>query len=233
MKMIHIEDHGAIETIVEQVRHEAVLLQLTTVYALVSAPTQRGVEQLNALKDRLSGKNYGTLIGRADRFIEQALPGALPESFNSAEQLEEMCGAFVRTAFTDSNFDSPVIRAGTHQGLLLEGAHRELFCRVEEDLASDVDRDLWNGCEVSSLLGTSANLSGDPLGSITDFERAEQFARDRGVGLFVRCETSIDEKGSYPILEFAGNQVSVHRDGPGLERLIGNLPSDMRQTLAA
>ncbi|MDG2083374.1 MAG: hypothetical protein P8K66_00275 [Planctomycetota bacterium] len=233
MKTIHIEDTGAIETIVERVRHEVVLLQLPTVYTLIAAPTREGVEQLNAHKNRLEGKNYGTVLGRADRFLDQARDGEMPKHFNVATRLEDMQGAFIRTVFTDRKFNSSVIREGTHQSLVLDGIHRSLFRHAEESLSDQYDRELWGGCEISNLLCTSANLSGDPLGSITDLSRAEHFSKSRGIGLFVRCQESQHEKGSYPIFEFSGQRVSIRREGPGMEKLIERFPQQLRPVIAA
>ncbi|NCF55987.1 MAG: hypothetical protein GWP41_06935 [Planctomycetia bacterium] len=233
MQQIHIEDPNAIETIIEHVRHEAVLLQLPTVYTLVAAPHQQGVSQLNHLKDRLDGKNYGTVMGRAERFLQQVRPGALPSYFQGIRQLEEMQGAFVRAAFTDQDFESPVLRNGTHQSLILDGVHRSLFCHAEDRLQDEVDLDLWGGRRVSSLLCTSANLSGDPLGSITDRQRALTFAKERGIRLFVHCNADDQAKGSYPIFEFAGDSVSVQRKGPGLDRLLAKIPASIQQNGAA
>ena len=62
MQIIDIQDRGAFEIILQRVPHEAVLLQLPTVYTLVAAPARAGVEQLDRLKASLSGKNYGTVM---------------------------------------------------------------------------------------------------------------------------------------------------------------------------
>ena len=233
MKRIHIEEPGAIETVIEWVRHEAVMLQLPSVYSLAAAPTARGVEQLNLLKNRLSGKNYGTVMGRVDRFLGQAQTDAMPKYFREFDRLEELDGAFVRTAFASNDFNSAVIRNGTHQSLILDGIHRKLFVQAEENLSDMMDLDLWGGCEMTSLICTSANLSGDPLGSITDRKRAEAFALERGIGLFVTCEQDTNSAGSYPIFEFSGNEVSVQRDGPGLDRLMTRIPASIQRVSAA
>lgn len=233
MKRIHIEDPGAIDTIIDWIRHEAVMLQLPSVYSLAAAPTSKGVGQLNLLKDRLEGKNYGTVMGKAERFLAQAQSGSMPRYFSEFDRLEELEGAFVRTAFASEDFNSAVIRNGTHQSLILDGIHRELFVQAEEKLADMMDLDLWGGCEVTSLICTSANLSGDPLGSITDQKRAEEFARERGIGLFVTCEQDLNSTGSYPIFEFDGDQVAVRRDGPGLERLMNRIPASIHRVCAA
>ena len=233
MHSIDIHEAGALQTILDHVREEAVLLQLPTVYTLVAAPTRQGVEQLNRLKDRLSGKNYGTVMGRCENFLNQAIEGALPTYFRSARRLERMQGAFVRTAFTAEDFNSSVIRGGTHQSLILDGIHRQLFCQVEEALVDSMDLDLWGGREVSSLLCTSANISGDPLGSITDHARAVDFVQQRGIGLLVTCDPDLSSHGSYPIFEMGADSVSVQREGPGLHRLLAEIPSELQPRIAA
>lgn len=233
MNSIDIAEPGALQTILDHVREEAVLLQLPTVYTLVAAPTRQGVEQLNRLKDRLSGKNYGTVMGRCNSFLDQTLEGALPHYFRSASRLERLQGAFVRAAFTSAEFNSPVIRGGTHQSLILDGIHRKVFRQVEDALADSMDLDLWGGREVSSLLCTSANISGDPSGSITDHDRAVEFARQRGIRLMVTCEPARSGQGSYPILEMAANSITVQREGPGLKRLLHEIPSRLQPQIAA
>ncbi|MGE4619220.1 MAG: hypothetical protein AAEJ04_05360 [Planctomycetota bacterium] len=233
MQIIDIQDDGAFDIILDRVKREAVLLQLPTVYTLVAAPNQSGVEQLNQLKDRLSGKNYGTVMGDGESFLGQALEGALPTFFSSASRLERLRGAFVRTAFTASDFNSPVIRGGTHQSLILEGIHRDLFRQAEVVLSDSTDPELWGGRNVSSLLCTSANLSGDPLGSITDRVRAVEFARQRNVGLIVTCEMAQAGLGSYPIFELSPDSISVQREGPGLERLLNQIPARLKPAKAA
>jgi tRNA A37 threonylcarbamoyladenosine synthetase subunit TsaC/SUA5/YrdC len=233
MNSIDIAEPGALQTILDHVREEAVLLQLPTVYTLVAAPTRQGVEQLNRLKDRLSGKNYGTVMGRCNRFLDQTLEGALPHYFRSASHLERMQGAFVRAAFTSADFNSPVIRSGTHQSLILDGIHRKVFRQVEQALADSMDLQLWGGREVSSLLCTSANISGDPLGSITDHDRAVDFARQRGIRCMVTCEPDHSSQGSYPIIEMGSDSISVQRKGPGLGRLLGQIPRELKPQVAA
>lgn len=233
MKRIHIEEPGALETIIDWVRHEAVMLQLPSVYTLVAAPTAQGVSQLNLLKNRLSGKNYGTVMGKTDGFLRNARAGAMPRHFSEFDRLEELQGAFVRTTFASKDFNSEVIRNGSHQSLILDGIHRKLFVQAEEKLADLSEPDLFGGCEVSSLICTSANLSGDPLGSITDRIRAEEFARERGIGLFVSCQEDQTSTGSYPIFEFNGDQVSIQRNGPGLDRLMTRIPAAIHRVNAA
>ncbi len=228
MQIIDIQDEGAFETILQFVRTEAVMLQLPTVYTLVAAPTTAGVEQLDRLKDRLDGKNYGTVMGSCNGFLSQTLEGALPGYFRSAHRLERLQGAFVRTRFTSDQFDSPVIRGGTHQSLIVDGIHRDLFRHVEAALSQSVDRDLWGGRSFSSMLCTSANISGDPLGSITDEERAIDFAHQRGIGLMVTCSAARTALGSYPIFEMARDSISIQREGPGLNRLIGEIPKALQ-----
>jgi tRNA A37 threonylcarbamoyladenosine synthetase subunit TsaC/SUA5/YrdC len=233
MQIIDIDADGAFETIVKHVRTEAILLQLPTVYTLVAAPTREGVSQLDGLKDRLSGKNYGTVMGSCEKFLSQTLEQALPPFFRSASRLERMRGAFVRTAFTSEDFNSSVIRGGTHQSLIVDGIHRDLFRRVETALADSIDPELWGGREFSSLLCTSANISGDPLGSITDRVRAVDFVQQRGIGLMVTCEKARTGLGSYPIFEMSPESISVQREGPGLNRLLREIPGALQSATAA
>ena len=112
MKRIHIEEPGALETIIDWVRHEAVMLQLPSVYTLVAAPTAQGVSQLNLLKNRLSGKNYGTVMGKTDGFLRNARAGAMPRHFSEFDRLEELQGS--ELARLPELFSSDYVPVGSH-----------------------------------------------------------------------------------------------------------------------
>lgn len=53
--------------------------------------------------------------------------GTLSPELDSVEGFKLLTGAFIRITVAPETFNSPMVRAGTHQGLLLEGPHRELF----------------------------------------------------------------------------------------------------------
>lgn len=200
------------------------MLQMPSVYVLLSSATKRGVEALNSTKRRLPKKNYGTAIGSLSQFHALALPGVLPDELATPQLMNCMTGGFIRYAVQNESFNSPVIRNGTHQGLLVEGKHRSLFRAIESEFKNEADPELFGGKNYTAPLCTSANLSGDPLGSITDWERAYNFAKITKIPLIIRCEDVHAEEGSYPIFYFRQNKVTVERHGPGLQEIKERLP---------
>ncbi len=200
------------------------LLQMPAVYVLLAPATQKGVDALNHTKLRLPQKNYGTAIGDIQKFHALAFPGALPAELNGPEDLDQLTGAFVRFAIGQPNFNSATVRGGTHQGVLVEGPHRELFTAVEESFSRQAERNLFCGHAYTAPLCTSANLSGDLLGSITDWDRAYRFAKQRRLSLVIRCEPAPEDSGSYPIFYFQGDKASIERHGPGEEAIKRRLP---------
>ena len=154
-----------------------------------------------------------------------AMPHRLPHELSKPESLDCMTGAFMRFFVQHDNFNSPVIRNGTHQGVLVEGPHRAMFKAIETAFASQAEPALFGGHHFSAPLCTSANRSGDPLGSITDWERAYAFAKERKIGLVVRCEPAKNAKGSYPIFSFHANKVTIERQGPKEEEIKRRLPA--------
>jgi hypothetical protein len=99
---------------------------------------------------------------------------------------------------------------------------------LEAAFSEAADPELFGGHSFSAPLITSCNVSGDPLGSITDEARALEFMSDRGVELWVRPAESSSESGSYPILALGREGITVGRDGPGLDRILGGMPGGGR-----
>ena len=93
--------------------------------------------------------------------------------------------------------------------------------------------ELFGGHTFSAPLITSCNVSGDPLGSITDEARALEFMRARGVELWIRPAEVATESGSYPILELREEGIYVGREGPGLEQILRSMPEGSRVGRAA
>jgi hypothetical protein len=102
-------------------------VQMPTVFVLLAPPNSEGVSRLNRTKIRLPAKNYGTALGDLQSFYAMATPGTLSPELDSVEGFKLLTGAFIRITVAPETFNSPMVRAGTHQGLLLEGPHRELF----------------------------------------------------------------------------------------------------------
>jgi len=224
MRVIHIAEPGAAEAALAAIRRHAILVQLPTVFVLLAPPSRDGVRWLDCAKQRLPDKNYGTAIGDLDRFAAMALPGTLPPELETADALRVLTGAFIRCRVAAAAFGSPLVRAGTHQGVLLDGLHRDLFTALEAGLADVGEPDLFAGHLYIAPLCTSCNLSGHPLGSITDWDGAHRFAVDRDIPLVVRGESAAGEAGSYPIFELERDRITVKRSGPRLAEIRAALP---------
>jgi tRNA A37 threonylcarbamoyladenosine synthetase subunit TsaC/SUA5/YrdC len=224
MRVMHLSESGVAEAAVEAIRRDAILVQLPTVYVLLAPATRAGVGWLDRSKRRLPNKNYGTAIGSLERFAAMVLPGTRPPELATAAGLTTLTGAFIRCRVAPADFNSPLVRHGTHQGVLLDGPHRELFTAIEAGLADMADPDLLAGHAYTAPLCTSCNLSGDPLGSITDWERARRYAVDRAVPLVIRGEPAVGQAGSYPIFAIERDRIAIEREGPLMEEIKAALP---------
>lgn len=228
MNILDIGAPGAIERAVEAIQAEAIVVQLPTVFVLLAAPTARGAAQLDRAKTRLPGKNYGSAIGSLGAFWALADPEQLPPAFSAAADFEPMTGSFIRVRVQGRDFQSTTVRDGSHQGLLLDGVHRQLFRRIEASFAGPPPDPIWGGGDYRAPLCTSCNLSGDPEGSIVSLPRALAFAESRGVGLVLTGPASAGALGSYPIFGFEPQRVVVHREGPGLDAFKRRIPAALR-----
>ena len=228
MKITSINHPATAELAIREIHQRPILVQFPTVFALLAAPTSKGVRQLDESKIRLGGKNYGTAIGSLDNFVAQARPDHLPDDFRSVEHYAKLAGSFIRLPFRDSAFQSKTIKNGTHQGLLLTGVFSNLFQQIEASFATYSPDEIWNYSNYCAPLCTSCNISGDPDGSIVQFDKALNFARSLGIKLFITADKTATEKGSYPILGFEKQRVSIHRDGPGLDTFKTKIPAPLR-----
>lgn len=226
MKTITINSMRAPELAIDAIHQAPILVQLPTVFVLLAAPTSAGATQLDNLKTRLPGKNYGTAIGALTKFIGQADSAYLPREFSRPGHYKMLNGSFMRLPFRNEECESKTIRNGTHQGLLLPvGPYTELFKRIESTFEFYAPDPMWMGKNYCAPLCTSCNVSGDPEGSIVDYEKAQMFAEERGIGLFITATRSSTEKGSYPIFGFERDTVRIYRDGPGLAALKTRIPA--------
>ena len=230
MKKMWINDKGLVEEIMNIFHSDypVVMFQLPTVYTLIAPPTQAGAQALNHAKKRLPEKNYGSAIGNLNVFHRLANKGSLPEELDSPEKLELFSGAFMRIDVGDSDFNSVLVRSGTHQGLLLNWPFRDVFIELEKAIKPMVEPELFQGKSYASVLCTSANLSGDPKGSITKWSRARRFARNRAIKLVIRTHSTEDVLGSYPIFYLTPNKVEIKRHGPREKEIMCRLPEYLR-----
>jgi hypothetical protein len=152
------------------------------------------------------------------------LPDFLAEEADAARLLE---GAFIRLKISESGTESPAVTNGTHQGLLLsQGPERNLFIAIENAFIKDHSNPVFAGAHYHAPICTSANISGDALGSIVDLDRALQFGRERSIPLLISNSQFVSQQsGSYPIFAFDHNKVRITRQGPNQERILCSLPS--------
>lgn len=212
-RCLDIRAPTTVGAIIDHLRFAPVLIVLPPVYALIAAPTRYGVAGLNRMKQRLPGKNYGTAVGDLEKFWNMVDPHSIPSGFDGPSDLESTHDVFFRCQVADSNIQTPVVRDGTHQTLILDGVHRSLMCEIEAAFERQAEPALFAGHPFSAPLITSCHLSGDPLGSITDPIRGRDFIDGQNVTLWVRESSSTDEAGSYPILELEKSGLSVQREG--------------------
>jgi len=227
MREISIEDSSLNVEVLAVFRSEnpVFMLRMPAVFVLMAPPTELGIDALHRTKNRLLGKNYGTAIGRVERFFELANKEHLPPFIRSADDLNKFTGSFIRFRIGDTAFNSDLVCNGTHQGVLIEeGAHRSLFTTLEDFCLEMAEPHLFEGKIYPAPLCTSANISGDVLGSITNLERALAFGRDRALPLFVNSNLVDEAKGSYPIFAITKNKISIERNGPGEQRIHVQIP---------
>ncbi|SOD99127.1 hypothetical protein [Spirosoma fluviale] len=228
MTILPFSDPAALALAIQAIYQGPILVQLPRVFALLAAPTCRGARQLDDTKVRLPGKHYGTAIGSLAKFVAQAQAECLPAAFNRCEQFRALTGSFIRLPFHSATVQSTTLLNGTHQGLLLDEEWRALFEGLESCFETNAAEPMWNHRNYCAPLCTSCNLSGHAEGSITEYEKAYQFGKARGLRLFLTAEAAAGEQGSYPVLGIESHQVCIHREGPGLWRLKEAIPMALR-----
>lgn len=227
LQEIDITDASVLETTLDALSRGAVMLQMPTVFTLIAPPNEQGAAWLDAAKTRLPNKNYGSVLGELAGFRKMARPGSVPPELDSLGAMQIFKGAFVPISVASEDTHTPMVRSGTHQGLLLEGPHRTLVRGIEKGLAPVAQPSMFGGHRFSAPLCTSANISGYPEGSIVDEGKARAFAQARGIGLWVRCHRDEGTLGSYPIFWLRPGRISVEREGPGVQALRAALPSHL------
>lgn len=228
MQEISIHDSQAVsETIrVFLTEKPVVMLELPCVYGLIAPCNLRGVSVLDETKLRLPGKTYGSIPGNFNRFVRLASDHVLPPLFKRPINPDSFVSSFfIRLRVAEESTSTPTIRNGSHQALFLsELPFQDFFEKLEISLREPTDTSLFPGMDYTGVLCTSANISGDSEGSITDYDRAITFARERGISLLLRGDGIVSNSGSYPIFSFEKNTLRVARSGPGIQELLRALP---------
>lgn len=226
MREVTLDDPRAVGSVCDTIRRGVVMVEMPSVFVLLAPPTSEGVAWLDRTKTRQPNKNYGTAIGSLEAFRRMAADESLPPELAGPGALEVLTGGFIRVTVAPAGLDTAMVRAGTHQGLLIDGPHRELFAAVESVLADSAEPSLTGGHRYTAPLCTSANHSGHPDGSILHWDRAREFGLDTGVDLVVRSDAPAGGRGgSYPIFWLRPDRISVEREGPGMDAIRAALPS--------
>jgi len=211
MKIVHFSKDPDINAVVDALCQGAIVVDLNHVFAVVALPNERGAESLSVVKNRKPGKCYGSLITDVHPFLNNSILDPETKSRLTHCMVHGILdNAFVRMPW--GNSENPHLTLnGTHQGLKTTEPILS-FCRlIEQHLIQHGD-----GFMMENLICSSANISGDPRGSITERIDAIQFGEKRGVSLFVEFDfpkTDV-EPGSFPIFSFQNMSFSVARTGP-------------------
>ena len=221
MQIINLNDFDSVNTILTHIQNGPIILELPTVFSIVCLPTSKSIELMNQIKARRAGKNYGSLIGNLEPFYHLLQKEIRSGEFSNLTDLYKLNGTFIRGKITHDSFNSETVRNGTHQGLLLTGPLQNLCASIEENFKSIADLELYDNKQYSAPICTSANVSGDPNGSITELNKAIGFAKNRGIELVVTLNKNLksQQKGSYPIVWLKENELTIERNGPGLDQL--------------
>jgi hypothetical protein len=216
MEILNFSTDPDLEKVAGALQQGAIVVNLNHVFAVVALPNAQGVDSLSAVKNRKAGKCYGSLIGDAHEFVEESeLDAETKIRFIECMVDGDLDDAFVRLPWGDTENEG-LVMGGTHQGLKTTEPVLSFCCSLEKRVIRRAE-----GFMMNRLICSSANISGDPRGSITNRGEAIQFAKDRGVGLFVEFDfpTGDVEPGSFPIFSFNHMAFSVERQGPGWDKI--------------
>ena len=222
VKVMKLTDPEADGYITECFGRAPILIQLPTVFAVFAPATQHGATLLDQCKARLPGKYYGVIIGDIRRFLRLSSGEPLSDYLLHSDAPDlvqtfahEMRCTFIRMQVAPKVHASKLLCEGTLQGLILEGALSQKM-QLMEQLTESMDDKLFGEMHnhYCAPIGSSCNMSGDPAGSITQFDDALAFAQKRGVELLLTHDAAVG-RGSQPILGISDNRVTTLRDGPG------------------
>ena len=225
MREIWYERESHLTDVFDALSKNAVLVDLGSVFAVVSLPTTQGVSHMNSIKRRLPNKYYGSLVGNVEKFIQHSKGSEeLKNRLITAGLKGELNNTFIRLPWAEESFSPEIVHLGTHQGLILSEPFKSFAFDLEGKI-THLKSDNRMNSGFNWLLGSSANLSGDPNGSITALEEALNFGEQRGMELLIRFNIDSEkyEKGSFPIIECTEKSYVVRREGPEVNRIRKNM----------
>ncbi len=212
MKEIKLTDSNFADSVYNVLCSEnpVFILEFTGTFGLVAPNSILGAKALDQAKNRLNGKYYGSVFGNLEMF-KKILPSHLKS--NTEKILSIFKRAFIRF---DTNCKSPtskVSKDGRHQVLIENLSLRNNIEKVEKLLTNRYSTSDFFIENYQGLLCTSANISGDANGAITNVDQALKFANDRGVQLFVHTDMIILDIGSYPSFYLGKDNITIERKG--------------------
>ena len=212
MKEINLKDDNFAE-IVEGVfksDNPVIILEFSGNYGLVSPNSLLGTSTLDNSKTRLDGKYYGSILGNFDA-IRKILPSHIESNLKDFISIFER--AFIRFDVDAKNTNSKVVKDGRHQVLIENPAFRKRIELVELKMMEGHPTSDFFNVNYQGLLCTSANISGDPNGAITDLDKVIEFGKNKGIELLVHSGLMKQKIGSYPSFYIGKEDISIERKG--------------------
>jgi len=212
MKEINLTDDNFAE-IVEGVfksDNPVIILEFTGTYGLVAPNTLKGANCLDKTKKRLNGKYYGSILGNCEAFRK-----ILPSHIESRKEdiISIFQGAFIRFDVDAKNPNSKVLKDGRHQVLIENPAFRKQIEQVELKMMEGHPTSDFFNVNYQGLLCSSANISGDQNGAITDLDKVIEFGKNKGIELLVHSGLMKQKIGSYPSFYIGKEDISIERKG--------------------
>jgi hypothetical protein len=218
MQVVDYNKQTDTELLYEYLKKGPLLLELNSVFAVIALPDQSGVGMINRVKNRLPGKAYGGLIADYKGFILASLLNVEEKQIMLTDELAALFNnCFIRLPWQEDHASQGMTMDGMFQGLILSEPFRSFAASIEQKIIQQENASPF----LKWLICSSANISGDPMGSIIQFEKALQFGKDRGIEYMITFSglPELSEKGSFPIFSFTEGLFRIERDGPGAENI--------------
>jgi hypothetical protein len=213
MKQITITDEHAIFEVIRifESDNPVVILEFPNVFGLMAPHSLKGVNCLDAVKERLPNKCYGSFMGDHQLF-RKLIPEKQQITYDFL--LQNVRGAFIRFPLNIQVKNPGVTHENTHQILLENTLLSDFMSRIEEGMRLINTVSDFYDYNYQSPIISSLNISGSPNGAITNLNEAIEFGIAKDIPLLVRTNMLSEPLGSYPIFSFNhSNEVNCERNG--------------------
>ncbi len=212
MKEINLTDPDFAESVVNIFNSDnpVIILEFTGNYGLVAPNTLLGAIALDNSKARLDGKYYGSILGYCEAF-RKILQSHIESNLQDIISIFER--AFIRFDVDCKNPNSKVVKDCRHQVLIENATFRKQIELVELEMMKIHESSDFFVENYQGLLCTSANISGDPNGAITEIDRVIEFGQSKGIELIVHSGLMKEKLGSYPSFYIGKDKISIERKG--------------------